>query len=561
MGCDGCELWPTNKGLQLGVVKELQAQFPESPSSSFKMIVADAMKDYPATELWKHQDAIIKIIFAGLPASIKSAANPKSVISKITGAYKEPFKCYAGRLHLVRGGNKGYAPAFETVTEFAAKCHDLARATDLKGKPRIGRSRKTKSGKVIPPIHKTWLNGLPRLIFVSDMGDALSKDPKRNHEPDTEDNYNFAFLKREIIDVAQSIKGSRHVWLWLTKRPGKMAHFSNQLHRHNVEWPDNLVAMTSVTSRSTVNRVEKLKKVRSKYKGVSVEPLWESINLNLEGIDWCIVGGESGPSAKPFDLGWARSIRDDCAKTGTALFVKQLGKCPVENGQPLDLSDSHGGNWDEWPKDLQLRGIPEAFYKLGSTGTSFVVELVSLAVSAEQKMKSLQDHSLSKLAGEIEDYHLQAVTKASEAREIAANAVECAMESGFRLLAANERIKHGGFGTWLAEQCTKISAATAYRYMSLAEKFSHVINAGEITTLRLAYIACGILPAPEERTESAGKKVPGIRGLSNHVKAISHYWHAKIQKTPLEKWAKADRLKLKKELSALADILSSLDEV
>ena len=559
MGCDGCELWPTNLGLQSRVRKELEVLFPDSPATSLKMIVAKAMKDYPATELWEEKVSIINAIFAGLPAAIKNASKSDSVISAITKAYKEPYKCYAGRIHFVRGGNPGYAPTFETVTEFAGKCLALSESSDMKGKPRIGRARKTKSGNIVPPLDKTWLNGLPRLIFVSDMGDALSRDPKRNDEPDTPDNYDFDFLKREIIDVAHSQKGARHIWLWLTKRPAKMAHFSDRLHKQKIDWPDNLVAMTSVTSPGTTKRVDELKKVRSKYKGVSVEPLWDSVDLNLDGIDWCIVGGESGASAKPFDLAWARSIRTACSKTGTAFFVKQLGKCPVENGQHLKLKDAHGGDWNEWPTDLKLRAMPEEFFALGSTEPSFVIDLVPLAVSPDQKLKSLQAHSLTKLAGEIVDYHLKAVTKAKEARESAANAVECAMESGYRLLAAKERVEYGGFGAWLKKNCTKLSSATAYRYMGLAQEFSHVINAQEITTLRQAYIASGILPAPDEKEESAGKKVVGIHGVSNHVRAISNYWRAKIKKIPLEKWKKDERLKLKQELSLLTKIITELD--
>ena len=88
-------------------------------------------------------------------------------------------------------------------------------------------------------------------------------------------------------------------------------------------------------------------------------------------IDWVICGGESGPKARPFDIAWARSLRDQCAAAGTAFFLKQVGRRPAETqpalgGQigrtayPLDLRDSHGGDESEWPDDLRgCRAFPE----------------------------------------------------------------------------------------------------------------------------------------------------------------------------------------------------------
>ena len=126
-----------------------------------------------------------------------------------------------------------------------------------------------------------WLDGLPRLIFVSDMGDSLAG------------RVDFQYLKTEVVDHALSEKGSRHIWLWLTKRPNRMASFSDWIQESGLNWPDNLVAMTTVTSSLTINRVHQLQRVRCKYRGLSVEPLWEEVELPLEGIDWVIVGGES----------------------------------------------------------------------------------------------------------------------------------------------------------------------------------------------------------------------------------------------------------------------------
>jgi protein gp37 len=85
-------------------------------------------------------------------------------------------------------------------------------------------------------------------------------------------------------------------------------------------------------------------------------------------IDWIIVGGESGPGARPMDIGWARSIVKQCKAAGIACFVKQLGAAPKkrwsedprEGLAAIKLKDSKGGDWNEWPEDLRIREMPMA---------------------------------------------------------------------------------------------------------------------------------------------------------------------------------------------------------
>ncbi len=153
-------------------------------------------------------------------------------------------------------------------------------------------------------------------------------------------------------------KAQQHVWLWLTKRPARMAEFSEWLAKLGLHWPDNLMAMTSVTSQKTVGRIAQLGKVRCKHRGLSVEPLWSSVTLPLDGMAWCIVGGESGSYAQPFHLDWARDVVRQCRRAGVAPFVKQLGAAPMDGGTSLFLADSHGGDWSEWPEDLRVREFP-----------------------------------------------------------------------------------------------------------------------------------------------------------------------------------------------------------
>lgn len=269
-------------------------------------------------------------------------------LKALARAIADLFRCYAGILHMRHGcddgkpdknTNKGYAEKFENPKLFPGRMAEAARWADLSGTPRPD---------------KPWLDGLPRLIFVSDMGDALSRDVP------------FEYLHQEIIENAASANGRRHVWLWLTKRPNRMAEFSDWLESRGVAWPDNLVAMTSVTSKKTTGRIDQLRRVKCRYRGLSIEPLWEQVSPDLSEIDWVIVGGESGGGALAFDLAWARSLRDRCQENDVAFFVKQLGANPVENGLPISLTDAHGGDWSDWPEDLRVREFPTEWARLGS---------------------------------------------------------------------------------------------------------------------------------------------------------------------------------------------------
>lgn len=212
---------------------------------------------------------------------------------------------------------------------------------------------------------KPWLDGLPRLWFVSDMSDALSRD------------VSFEYLHVEIIDVVRSRKGQRHAWLWLTKQPQRMAEFAAYVGPGR--WPSNLWVGTSITTQRYVGRVDSLRAVgdETTTRFLSVEPQHTSITLagKLDGVAWVIQGGESGPvtrskalsleqfnqrQARPFDLAWARQLRDECHQARVAYFLKQLGSAPIENNRVMKLSDGHGGDWGDWPNDLRVREMPNS---------------------------------------------------------------------------------------------------------------------------------------------------------------------------------------------------------
>ena len=262
--------------------------------------------------------------------------------------------CYAGSLHKIRGGNPGYADEFLIPKTFAGRMATAARWSDMRGKPHPG---------------KPWLDGQPRIVFVSDMGDALSRDVP------------FPFLRDEVIANVRSSAGRRHVWMWLTKQPHRMAEFSRWLADDadarfvagaGPTWPANLWAGTSLTEAKYKPRVRHLRDVPAAVRFLSVEPIVADVGtLDLDGIALCLIGGESGPGARPCDMEWGRSVIAQCRAAKVAPFFKQAGSqpydlsgdhlCPdgsIPVGCFLGLRDRKGGDLSELPEDLRVREFP-----------------------------------------------------------------------------------------------------------------------------------------------------------------------------------------------------------
>jgi protein gp37 len=276
--------------------------------------------------------------------------------------------CYAGVLHSRFGGvTKGYSPTFEELTYWPGRMAEAARWRDL-----TGTARKD----------KPWLDGLPRLIFVSDMSDALSAVVP------------FDFLEKEIIRSVTSPDGHRHQWLWLTKRPDRMAKFGDTLKAKGVMWPANLWAGTSITSCGTTGRVKHLLRVGddNTIRFLSVEPQRGEIDLSewLPHLDWVIQGGQSGRKRHPFHLEWALELISQCKKAGIAYFLKQLGSAVLAKEQRLQFNDRHAGDWSEWPEEVRLRQMPSRVQSRGggplplfSNGDTASPEMPEMRVSLE----------------------------------------------------------------------------------------------------------------------------------------------------------------------------------
>ena len=170
----------------------------------------------------------------------------------------------------------------------------------------------------------------PRMVFVNSMSDLF-------HERVPRDFIGSVFNTMERADW--------HVFQVLTKRSPLMRRFVNA--RFPAEpAPRHVWLGVSVEDRRSLPRLDHLRETNASLRFVSFEPLLEDLGeLDLTGIHWTIVGGESGPGSRPMEAGWVRSIRDQCRKQGVSFFFKQWGGTRKKlTGRHLD-----GRTWDEWP--------------------------------------------------------------------------------------------------------------------------------------------------------------------------------------------------------------------
>jgi protein gp37 len=172
----------------------------------------------------------------------------------------------------------------------------------------------------------------PRVIFVNSMSDLF-------HEgiPDQ--------YIAEVFDVMS--RAERHTFQVLTKRHDRLAELAPSL-----PWPSNVWMGVTIENRRFVHRADYLRSVPAAVRFISAEPLLGPLQgLNLDGIDWLIAGGESGPRHRRIDETWACDLRDRCNHERVAFFFKQWGGTrPKTGGRLLD-----GRTWDEMPTARELQ--------------------------------------------------------------------------------------------------------------------------------------------------------------------------------------------------------------
>jgi len=186
----------------------------------------------------------------------------------------------------------------------------------------------------------------PRRIFVNSMSDLF--------HPDITDD----FIER-IFDVM--IQSKHHIFQVLTKRSERMlawirTHFSADSYRSGKQiWPRNIWLGVSVENQNYTWRIKHLQSTPAYLKYLSIEPFLGSISLNtrlLHGIQWVIVGGESGPRARPMRPEWVHAIQEECKSNNVAFFFKQWGAYDQSGrrvGKKKAGRNLAGRTWDSIP--------------------------------------------------------------------------------------------------------------------------------------------------------------------------------------------------------------------
>jgi protein gp37 len=166
----------------------------------------------------------------------------------------------------------------------------------------------------------------PRMIFVNSMSDLFHEDVP------------LQFIQRVFSTMRQA---PHHTFQVLTKRSARLVQLD-----HEINWPDNVWMGVTVENRGCCFRIDHLRQSHARVKFLSLEPLLGPLpDLDLKGIDWVIVGGESGPGARPLALDWVTEIRDRCLDADVPFFFKQWGGVRKSvTGRVLQ-----GRTWDQVP--------------------------------------------------------------------------------------------------------------------------------------------------------------------------------------------------------------------
>lgn len=289
-----------------------------------------------------------------------------------------------------------------------------------KGQPYEGLTKLTKAGpqwtgeaRPVPEMLTLPLKWRkPSRIFVNSMSDLFHEDV-----PDEfidrvfavmhlAERHTFQILTKRAERMRDYITSRAtcdpgHVAIWTEDGPLDLDGISEGM-KYRVPWPlPNVCLVVSVENQPTADeRIPLLLQTPAAVRGVSYEPALDAVNLmsvpsrsqsvirinalnggwdvprNVVGeyrqeprLHWVVVGGESGPGARPFDIDWARDVVRQCQAAGVACFVKQLGSRPVRDGLDnregdhdivMRLADRKGADMSEWPEDLRVRQYPES---------------------------------------------------------------------------------------------------------------------------------------------------------------------------------------------------------
>jgi len=215
------------------------------------------------------------------------------------------------------------------VSPGCANCYAERMALRLKamGQPNYANGFDVTVHEHMLDLPLTWKK--PQIVFVNSMSDLFHEEVP------------FEFVER-VFEVMR--QAHWHIFQVLTKRCERMLECDCKL-----TWPENVWAGVSVENEDYTYRIDHLRRISARTKFLSIEPLLGPIhNLDLRGIDWVIVGGESGPGARPMAEEWVLDIRDQCLAKHIPFFFKQWGGTNKKRaGRLLETR-----TWDDMPQVL-----------------------------------------------------------------------------------------------------------------------------------------------------------------------------------------------------------------
>ncbi len=180
----------------------------------------------------------------------------------------------------------------------------MARRLQAMGQPNYRNGFELTLHETVLSLPLSWKK--PQMIFVNSMSDLFHEDVP------------VEFIQKVFVTMQQA---SWHTFQVLTKRSERLLELSTAF-----EWPDNVWMGVSVESLKYTHRIDHLRGTGAQIKFLSLEPLLGPLpGLNLSGINWVIVGGESGPGARLIEENWVIDIRDQCLRAHTPFFFKQWG--------------------------------------------------------------------------------------------------------------------------------------------------------------------------------------------------------------------------------------------
>ena len=237
-----------------------------------------------------------------------------------------------------------HGPQIEEAAKYAELIHDAACMTELGG---------------IIREERPWLTESARIIRLPEFGQKLKGQIL------------CEIFQAGIIDVVNTPLAKRHVFVWPTESPGHVGKLWRWMLKRNLEWPDNLISLTTESNYRADFRALLSGQVCDPFTGQMKIPLpyWapftaviggrhmEELLMRPHRISWCIVEN----STTNADLTWIERLHTRCGKSDTALFVNGIGRTPVFEGKPVALKDGSAAGWNEWPAPLRIRETPAWF--------------------------------------------------------------------------------------------------------------------------------------------------------------------------------------------------------